>query len=411
MTTPPEYPEDHHRLVNWSEAGDHDITDQLRATLGRQADSVHPGDRFAQIQHGVSASRPAWRTALVAAVAVGVVAVGGFGIVTALLPGTDRVGVPAAPPTGLVGSPSPTMSQSPSPSRPAAPSRPPSASSSSSVSGRSSASAPRSSGTSGTPVAPRSSASSSPSGSQTAITPRILSGVPVYYLGDSKTRSWLYREFRQVPDVGDRTASAISAMTSLAPLDRDYRTPWRPASRVTVTQVGSDLTVDLSADALANSAVDDQEAGLAVQQLIWTATAAAQTSGNVTILVDGKPSTAWGSVQLGQPMARNAQARAPIWIIDPQQDQTDQAGTVTVSGSSTSFEGTVQWEVADTGSRKIIEHGHATGGANGSYGDFSFKVKLPGGTYTVSVYAEDASGGESNEGPKMFVDTKTWTVK
>ncbi len=239
----------------------------------------------------------------------------------------------------------------------------------------------------------------------------MVGGVPIYYLGDSKTQSWLYREFRQVPNVGNRTASAVRAMTRLAPLDSDYRTPWRPASRITVTPAGNALTVDLSADAFAGSVAGAQEAKLAIQQLIWTATAAAQTSGKVTVLVDGKPSTVWGSVQLGQPMGRDPQARAPIWITDPQQGQTDKAGTVTVKGSSTSFEGTLRWEVADASSGKVVQHGQTTGGANGSYGDFSFTVKLPAGKYTVSGYAEDASGGESKEGPKMFTDTKTWTVQ
>jgi len=92
-------------------------------------------------------------------------------------------------------------------------------------------------------------------------------------------------------------------MTSLKPLDPDYMTPWRPASRVTVSQKGDAITVDLSSDAFSNTQVGSELADRAVQQLIYTATAAALKAGTpattVKITVDGAAIDVWGVVRLG----------------------------------------------------------------------------------------------------------------
>ncbi len=51
---------------------------------------------------------------------------------------------------------------------------------------------------------------------------RTLTGVPVYWVAESRRSFSLYREFRAVPDAGGLVASAVSAITSLEPLDPDY---------------------------------------------------------------------------------------------------------------------------------------------------------------------------------------------
>lgn len=238
-----------------------------------------------------------------------------------------------------------------------------------------------------------------------------LEAIPVYWLGESKVSVWLYREFRTVPDVGGPVASAVSAMTSLEPQDPDYSTPWSPASRVTVTQDGEALTVDLSADAFAGSGVGSQVAERAVQQLVWTATAAAQAGGPVTITVDGEAYDAWGAISLGGPMTRDNDVRGQVWIDSPTEGQTVAAGAVTVAGNSRSFEATVNWEVQDA-SGDVVADGFTMGGANETYGPFEFSTTdLAAGTYTVHVWAEDVSSGESAEGPRMFEQTRTFTVE
>lgn len=272
------------------------------------------------------------------------------------------------------------------------------------------------SGVAGTPTAtttqtstPTTSATESPTSTSTGE----LEGVPVYWLGESKASVWLYREFRTVPDVGGPVASAVSAMTSMEPQDPDYFTPWAPASRVTVTEDGDAITVDISADAFAGSGVGSQVAERAVQQLVWTATAAAQKPGPVTITVDGEAYDAWGAIRLGEPLSRDADARGQIWIESPTEGAT-LAEPYRVTGSSTAFEGTISWEVeAPDGS--MIGHGFTMGGANGTFADYAFTLDFeglePGGPYTLRIWADDMSGGESPEGPRMFEQTRTFDIR
>lgn len=274
------------------------------------------------------------------------------------------------------------------------------------------------SGTTGATVAPSATGSSDPSGTVTGPGPsstpagKQLTGIPVYWIGQSAGAARLYREFRTVPDAGGRVASAIAAMTRMKPLDPDYRTPWSPASRVTVRQRGAALTVDLSADAIAGRDVGSEVADRAVQQLIYTATAAAgsTTIRTVTITVDGKPADAWGVVRLGTPMTRAPQVDvlSHAWLTAPQEGERRPAGTVTFGGYGTSFEATFGWTVAD-GSGKAVANGFATGGTGtGGFGSFTFAAKLAPGEYTVELRTDDPSDGE---GPGPMRDTKRFTVR
>jgi hypothetical protein len=248
-------------------------------------------------------------------------------------------------------------------------------------------------------------------------------GVPVYYIGQSRSRSsvynefWLYREFRTVPDHGNGyIGSAIQAMLELPPLDPDYSTPWKPASSVKVTQAGKSLTVDLSADAFSGTNVGSGLAGLAIQQLVYTATAAASEAGTpadtVTITVDGKPGDAWGVVRVGEPTGRAdlVDVQAPTWVTSPQEGETVKAGDVKFTGYGTAFEGTFLWEVRKRGG-DVVAEGNTMGGSMGTYGEFTFTAKLQAGDYTVEVYQPDMSDGESPRGPQMFLDNKDFTVK
>lgn len=256
--------------------------------------------------------------------------------------------------------------------------------------------------------------SPSPTSSQTSAPGGELSGVPVYWLGSSKASVWLFREFRTVPDVGGEVASAVSAMTALEPQDPDYFTPWSPASRVTASVDGEAIKVDLSADAFAGPGVGSEVAEQAVQQLVWTATAAAQTGGPVTVTVDGEAYDAWGVMSLGEPMERDPGARAFIWIDTPEEGATYPSDGVDVTGSSSTWEGTVSWDVvADDG--RVVGHGFTNGGANGPFDEYAFDLDMenlaPGGPYTLRLWEDDVSDGESPEGPRMFEQTRTFFVE
>jgi hypothetical protein len=65
-----------------------------------------------------------------------------------------------------------------------------------------------------------------------------IDGIPVYWIGETGGAPRLFREFRTVPDTGGPVDSAVTAMTAMQPVDPDYLTPWRPASRVDVRVTG-----------------------------------------------------------------------------------------------------------------------------------------------------------------------------
>ena len=243
-----------------------------------------------------------------------------------------------------------------------------------------------------------------------------LAAMPVYWIAESRQSFALYREFRTVPDAGGAVASAVAAMTRMKPLDPDYTTPWRPASTVKVAQRGAALTVDLSKDAFANTNLGSELASRALQQLVYTATAAAQKVGKpastVAITVDGAAYDAWGVIRVGEPMRRAPMidVQAHVWVTSPEEGATVRpAGSVRFTGYGTSFEANFTWQVR-TPSGEVQARGNAMGGTGtGGFGEFTFSTTLAPGTYVVEVSTDDASGG--TEGPGPATDTKTFLVR
>ncbi len=228
--------------------------------------------------------------------------------------------------------------------------------------------------------------------------------LPVFWLdADNK----LHREYHlRGNSGGDRVKAAIQLMISADPYDPDYvKGPWRPSDQVEVTRTGDALVVDLPSGAFADTAVTPATAQAALQQLVHTATAAIQVPGPVTILIDGKPGRAWGVVDVGEPMTRDVDARAQVWIDNPQHGETKAPGEVTVSGSATAFEGNLNWEVVDADG-EVIADGYTTAGANGTYGSFSFTVDLEPGTYVVRVWEPSAK-----DGSRLHLDDHEFTVE
>lgn len=249
-------------------------------------------------------------------------------------------------------------------------------------------------------------------------TSKNTSLIPVYWLGGSHEHTLLYREFRSLPSDNDPITTAVRAMTSHEPLDDDYFTPWEPATTVGTSITSKNvITVDLSSDAF-NVDLDRQLAHRAVQQLIYTATAAAAQAGlmpageqtRVAILVDGHTGyEAFGQIELGEPMSRDGSLLAPVWIIDPQQGRQIPGPAVKVHGRAVAPDSRLRWRLrranadADTlksGTTRI----DAPKGKNGTY---SFTVKLRPGKYTVTVFRSDSGGAHD---AARYPDTKTFTV-
>ena len=232
--------------------------------------------------------------------------------------------------------------------------------------------------------------------------------VPVYWLGDVEGSDRLFREFLSAPEgsTGDPIADAVRLMTAGRPLDPDYRSPWQQASSVrSAISTKNVITLDISSDAF-SPRLDEDAARLALQQLVYTATAAASNAGlipggessSVVVLVDGAADVrAFDAIDLVGEWTRDTTALAPVWIIDPQEDvEADTAGLI-IHGVGPSSEESVAWRIDRS------EDGSADGPTalfrDGSVditpedGAYSFSVTLPPGRYDITVSVPAADGG------------------
>lgn len=229
---------------------------------------------------------------------------------------------------------------------------------------------------------------------------------PVYWTGRDENAGYLFREFRNADesDTVDPVAEAVETMTALTPLDEDYRSLWAPVQSVG-TSVSPDgtITVDLPDTAFANN-LSEADAELALQQLVYTVSAAAVTAGlldaatakEVRVLVDGESGyKAFGSVELNEPIARDASVAAPVWLIDPQTG-TESGSPLTLFGRVLPEYSSAHWEVLPRGEDEPIETGnieHSDESQASTAGtEFRINVDVPAGEYMVRVTAENENG-------------------
>lgn len=222
---------------------------------------------------------------------------------------------------------------------------------------------------------------------------------PVYWAGTDEQSHYLFREFRTAPaaDTADPVAEAVVMMTSLEPLDPDYRSLWSAVESVG-TSVSPDgtITVDLPVTAFAGQLPAD-DAELALQQLVYTVSAAAVTAGlldaatakEVRILVDGQPDyKAFGSVDLQDPISRDASMAAPVWLIDPQTG-TESGSPLTLFGRVLPEFASATWEVIPADGDEAVQSGEIAEPtetpASSAGTEFKIPVDLPAGDYTVRV--------------------------
>lgn len=244
---------------------------------------------------------------------------------------------------------------------------------------------------------------------------------PVYWLGRARDGVYLYREFRETTGNDNPVAKALRLMMSVKPLDANLFSPWQTPKRLAASISGRNvITVDVSSDAF-NSTVDEQTAQLAVQQLVYTATAAAASAGvidsgqpvQVMLLVDGRTDQlAFNRVRLGQPMQRDPAMVAPMWIIDPQAGVSSPNSQLSVYGRATTPGSTVFWQVAradvKTDKSTAFLSGQTTSStADATSGQFRFTVSLPAGKYVLRIFPVDPGPGDA---AALAWDSKEVTV-
>lgn len=259
-----------------------------------------------------------------------------------------------------------------------------------------------------------------PSTSAPLETTQSSNKAPVYWIGRSNGNVFLYREFRDVPEQENPVTRALRAMMSEKPLDPDFFTPWQNPGKLASSISGKNvITVDVSEDAF-NSNLDADMATRAIQQLIFTATAAAASSGlidsgqqiQVRILVDSHTDyLAFGHVQLGAPMSRAAGMVAPVWIIDPQEGTDMAGGSVKITGRSTVPGGKLRWQILraeGNGNKSPYLTGETTAAADAAQsGLFTLALSLSAGSYELRVSQVDVDGG----GQDLNVDTRGFNVR
>jgi hypothetical protein len=283
-----------------------------------------------------------------------------------------------------------------------------------------------------TPTAPTSEPAS-PSTSPSASTP--APGLPVYYAGRKAQVDRLFREFHPVTgDPGgtaERVQAAVTQAMSQRPDDPDYQTLWAVGADARTT-LGPDLiTIVLNEAAAGGTAVaadplptegrviepEDLDA-VALQQLIWTATAAAAPAGTtgpvrVRISAEGPTPNRFGSIDLSQPFRRGNQPgdgdpRARVWIDSLGQDAAVPAGRLTVRGQTVGAGIPVTWTL-DLGGKTVdsgsVRPTTAAGGdlGIGIRGEWTANLDLPSpGRYRLSVTLDVDDGGGGTD-TKDFV--------
>lgn len=250
-------------------------------------------------------------------------------------------------------------------------------------------------------ASPTGGATGGPGGGSTAL-------LAVYYTLTDMGTPKLVREFHRLPVGADTAAAkataAVTEMLRASAQDPDYKTLWPSGASVRGVSVAGDVTtVDLAGVSTGNvGAIGEAQA---VQQLVWTVTAATGKP-LVQIKRDGKIiESLWGHVTVDKPLPRAAAADTihAVWVIAPQHgDRTGADVTVHLAGIV--FEATVNYDVLQNG--KVVKHGVVTlGPGQPAQGETKLTVRLSPGTYVIEAYEVSAK-----DGSRLHIDNHTFTV-
>jgi hypothetical protein len=246
----------------------------------------------------------------------------------------------------------------------------------------------------------------------TSVPGAVLQAVPVYYVGPRLVtggEAALFREFVRAsvttPTTPEaRARAAVSLAMAGSPAGSSYERLWAGVTLVGVDVGEADrITIRLSGPAT----VAPGDATLAVQQLVWTAQAAAG-QGNVPVrfvLEDGSATVA-GDLPASDDYVRPtdevevAGLLAPLWVDNPARGQVLPAGSaITVKGQASTFEATLSWQLlrsatGETG-ETVVHDGFATASAGApARGEFTFTLPpLAAGSYTIRVFEVSMQDG------------------
>lgn len=239
------------------------------------------------------------------------------------------------------------------------------------------------------------STSGTPDSTKTPTTPATTptSAVALYFVGDTAQGLRLYREFHRATTGTSPITTALSKLFTSKPLDPDYTNLWPADSKVNSVDIKSDVaTIDLTFSSLN---VGSESEMRAIDQLVWTATAAEPSVKKVRFTKDGKTVESFaGHVDTRGDFAREPsyEVLAPVWITS-----IDEGGTtkspLTFGGLAQTFEANVEWEVRQ--GAKIVARGATTAG-EAAPARTPWKVTVSTvspGTYTIRAFTSSAKDG------------------
>lgn len=239
--------------------------------------------------------------------------------------------------------------------------------------------------------------------------------VAVYYVGDGPNGPRLYREFHRVPASETPLLGAVTEAVIGQPDDPDYSTPWPTVvTGLDYAEVDGDvIRIGLSDTAARPAAMTEQDAEIAIQQLIYTAQAAVQQRLPVQFELSGDPLSETLGVPTSEPLtqANELDVLSLVSLTSPAEGQVVTDGRLRFEGRASSFEATVPWELRK--GDEVVKRGFVTAeGWTDRLYPFEGQANLDGlapGTYTFVAMTDDPSGGAEGNGPSE--DSRTIVIK
>ncbi|WP_193057659.1 GerMN domain-containing protein [Glutamicibacter arilaitensis] len=231
----------------------------------------------------------------------------------------------------------------------------------------------------------------------------VSTKLPVYWLENTESGVFLYREYLQDKRHQEPIGDAIWTLLSAEPTKPKRYTHLKPTDEIGVSiNQPNVITLDLPAKVF-SAHLDQGLSERAIQQLVFTATAAASSTGllagdgapTVRILVDGQPNaTVFDDYQLADVYERDPEFIAPIWIIDPQYGSTVDAGSIRIHGRTTQFDvGTfysLQRKDADGKLSVITAQKQVNPGQIKEDGSFILTTELKAGSYLLTFWGVES---------------------
>lgn len=221
----------------------------------------------------------------------------------------------------------------------------------------------------------------------------------VWFVRQQESGLWLEPETVPLDEatVGVLRA-AVEAIIKGETVNPDLVSLVPPGTRLLDVRIEDGLAlIDMSADIVRAAGGSAQELAFA-QQLAQTASQF-DTVDAVRLLVEGEPvDELWGHVDWSEPLTADPQMLSPIIIERPAWGAGQPAGPVTASGTSNTFESTVELRLIDPDGT-VVEETFTTAaqpdvGQRGPWEHtFDVEATTPG-TWTLEAVEPDPSGGE-----------------